>query len=269
MAKPDAVIEDWKALPPAHLDRAADYIQRLKRITDQERNAIIDRTAGSLTREEADEWERIIAEGCEQLDEHGRKRPQKGSRGACELSVLHEEPSQERVAISDTASRTLRCCDHRPGRKGSFRHSLGNRGAAASITAGRVEAKGPEATRENREVTPCWSSIPDDGDRPSERWKAPLHASASRPQVVPKLPDCKTLLSFGCVQVEGWPTIHSQSPSPKENLRLEIGGVCLGSRPPCHLSCAGKPGLGALRRPLLCSNGRSSSGCSRTYCKMN
>jgi 2,3-bisphosphoglycerate-independent phosphoglycerate mutase len=71
MAKPDAVIEDWKALPPVNLDRAADYIHRLKLITDQERNAIIDRTAGSLTREEADEWERIIAEGCEQLDEHG------------------------------------------------------------------------------------------------------------------------------------------------------------------------------------------------------
>jgi hypothetical protein len=34
------------------------------------RHAIIDRTAGSLTREEADELERIIAEGCEQLDEH-------------------------------------------------------------------------------------------------------------------------------------------------------------------------------------------------------
>ena len=48
--------------PPAHLDRAADCIQRLKRITDQERNAIIDRTVGSLTREEADEWERIIAQ---------------------------------------------------------------------------------------------------------------------------------------------------------------------------------------------------------------
>jgi hypothetical protein len=44
------------------LDRAADYIQRLKLITDQQRNAIIDHTAGSLTREEADEWERIIAQ---------------------------------------------------------------------------------------------------------------------------------------------------------------------------------------------------------------
>ena len=71
MTKLDSVIEDLKALPPSNLERAADYIHRLKRITDQERYAIIDRTAGSLTREEADELERIIAEGCEQLDEHG------------------------------------------------------------------------------------------------------------------------------------------------------------------------------------------------------
>jgi len=62
MARLDAAIEDSKALPPANLDRAADYIQRLKLITDQQRNAIIDHTAGSLTREEADEWERIIAQ---------------------------------------------------------------------------------------------------------------------------------------------------------------------------------------------------------------
>lgn len=70
MIKLDAAIEDLKALPSSNLDRAADYIHRLKLITDQERHAIIDRTSGSLTREEADELERIISEGCEQLDEH-------------------------------------------------------------------------------------------------------------------------------------------------------------------------------------------------------
>jgi len=70
MTKLDAVLEDLKALPASNLERAADYIHRLKMINDQERQAIIDRTAGSLTRDEADELERIIAEGCEQLDEH-------------------------------------------------------------------------------------------------------------------------------------------------------------------------------------------------------
>jgi hypothetical protein len=69
MIKLDAVVEDLKALPPSNLERAADCIHRPKLISDQERHAIIDRAAGSLTREEAD-LERIIADGCEQLDEH-------------------------------------------------------------------------------------------------------------------------------------------------------------------------------------------------------
>jgi hypothetical protein len=71
MSKLDTAIEDLKSLPPPNLERAADYIRRLKLIGDQERHAIIDRTAGSLTGEEADELERIIAEGCERLDEPG------------------------------------------------------------------------------------------------------------------------------------------------------------------------------------------------------
>jgi hypothetical protein len=70
MSKLDAAIEALKTLPPDNLDRAADYINRLRLITDPERRAIIDRTAGSLTRDEADELERIIADGCEQLDDH-------------------------------------------------------------------------------------------------------------------------------------------------------------------------------------------------------
>jgi len=69
MTKLDTAIEDLKALPQSNLERAADYIHRLKLITDEERHAIIDRTAGSLTRDEADELDRIIVEGCEQLGE--------------------------------------------------------------------------------------------------------------------------------------------------------------------------------------------------------
>jgi hypothetical protein len=64
----ESVINDLKALPPSNPERAADYIHRLKLVTDQERHAITGRTAGSLTCEESDELERIIAEGCEQPD---------------------------------------------------------------------------------------------------------------------------------------------------------------------------------------------------------
>ena len=68
MTKLDAVIEDLRALPSSNLERAADYIHRLKLITDQERHAIIDGTAGSLTREGsrrtgADYRRRLLAAG--------------------------------------------------------------------------------------------------------------------------------------------------------------------------------------------------------------
>jgi hypothetical protein len=70
MSNLEAIVEDLKKLPPHRLESAADYIHRLKTISDAERSAIIDRTAGSLTAAEGDELARIIKEGCEQIDEH-------------------------------------------------------------------------------------------------------------------------------------------------------------------------------------------------------
>ena len=69
MSKLETIVEELKALPQERLDRAADYVHRLKTISEAERNAIIDRTAGSLTVAEGDELERIINEGCERMDE--------------------------------------------------------------------------------------------------------------------------------------------------------------------------------------------------------
>jgi hypothetical protein len=69
MSKLENIVEELKALPQERLDRAADYIHRLRTISEVERNAIIDRTGGSLTTAEADELERIINEGCERIDE--------------------------------------------------------------------------------------------------------------------------------------------------------------------------------------------------------
>jgi hypothetical protein len=69
VSKLDAIFEDLKGLLPDQLDSAADYIHRLKTISHAERVAIIDRTSGSLTKEEGDERARIIEEGCERIDE--------------------------------------------------------------------------------------------------------------------------------------------------------------------------------------------------------
>jgi hypothetical protein len=67
----DNIFEDLKALPPASLEVAADFVHRPKRIGEEERQAILTRTAGALSAEEADELERVIEEGCEKIDEHG------------------------------------------------------------------------------------------------------------------------------------------------------------------------------------------------------
>ena len=65
------IVADLKSLPPAKLEVAADFVQRLRRISEEERQGILARTAGALSPEEADELERVIEEGCENIDEHG------------------------------------------------------------------------------------------------------------------------------------------------------------------------------------------------------
>lgn len=50
---------------------AAGFIRRLKQTGEEERQAALARTFGSLSTEEADELVRVIEEGCEQINEHG------------------------------------------------------------------------------------------------------------------------------------------------------------------------------------------------------
>jgi hypothetical protein len=65
------IVEDLKTLPPGKLEVAADFVHRLKQISQEERQAALARTAGCLSPEEADELNRVIEEGCERIDEHG------------------------------------------------------------------------------------------------------------------------------------------------------------------------------------------------------
>lgn len=65
------IVEELKSLPPSKLEVAADFVHRLKRISDEERQSILTRTAGALSAEEADEMEQAIEEGCERVDEDG------------------------------------------------------------------------------------------------------------------------------------------------------------------------------------------------------
>ena len=63
------IFEDLKTLPPDRLAMAANYIRLLKPISQAERDAALARTFGCLSPEEADEMERVIEEGCEQINE--------------------------------------------------------------------------------------------------------------------------------------------------------------------------------------------------------
>ena len=69
MSPLENIYEDLKALPPDRLELAADYIRRLKPVSPEQREAALARTFGCLSLEEADEMERIIEEGCEQINE--------------------------------------------------------------------------------------------------------------------------------------------------------------------------------------------------------
>ena len=71
MSPLDNIFEDLKTLPPDRLEIAASFIRRLKPISAAEREAALARTFGCLSPEEADELERVIEEGCEQINEHG------------------------------------------------------------------------------------------------------------------------------------------------------------------------------------------------------
>ena len=65
----EAIVEDLKSLPPGQLELAADFIHRLKRTGQEDRDAILARTFGCLSPEEADELDRVIEEGCERINE--------------------------------------------------------------------------------------------------------------------------------------------------------------------------------------------------------
>jgi len=61
----ESIVEDLKSLPPEKLAAAADFIRRLKPISQSEREAILARTFGSLSQEDADAMKKAIEEGCE------------------------------------------------------------------------------------------------------------------------------------------------------------------------------------------------------------
>ena len=69
MSTLEMIVEELKVLPPDTLNQAARIIHQLKESSQTDRKAGLMRTAGTLTKEEADEWEKAIDEDCERTDE--------------------------------------------------------------------------------------------------------------------------------------------------------------------------------------------------------
>jgi len=64
----EAAMEELKAIPPHKLAEAVNYLHSLREPALEERNAALRRSAGALSRAEADEWERSINEDCRRID---------------------------------------------------------------------------------------------------------------------------------------------------------------------------------------------------------
>ena len=70
MSRLEILVEELKALPPHILIEAERAIRALRVSEQAARHEGLAATSGTLSREEADEWERIINEDCRQIDEH-------------------------------------------------------------------------------------------------------------------------------------------------------------------------------------------------------
>ncbi len=69
MSRLEEIVEELRALSANKLERAADFIHRLRIAGGQEDRNLLGRTASRLTAEEAAELEEIIEAGCERVDE--------------------------------------------------------------------------------------------------------------------------------------------------------------------------------------------------------
>ncbi|MBI4460545.1 MAG: hypothetical protein HY648_10875 [Acidobacteria bacterium] len=69
MSPLENIVEELRSLPPEKLELVANYVHRLKGTSPGERQALLARTFGSLSPEDADEIEKAIEEGCERVDD--------------------------------------------------------------------------------------------------------------------------------------------------------------------------------------------------------
>lgn len=68
MSTLETIVEELRALPAPRLEEAASFIHRLREVTQAERLAALERTAGVWSGPEGAAIEKSIEEGCERVD---------------------------------------------------------------------------------------------------------------------------------------------------------------------------------------------------------
>lgn len=68
MAVQEAILRDLQLLPAPMLQQVADYVHSLSLRAAGERQAAFEASFGSMSQEEADEFDRVIEEGCERVE---------------------------------------------------------------------------------------------------------------------------------------------------------------------------------------------------------
>ncbi len=63
----EAIKADLESLPATALQSVADCVQQIRQCAKADRQAAFDASFGCMTKDETDEFDRVIEEGCERL----------------------------------------------------------------------------------------------------------------------------------------------------------------------------------------------------------
>jgi hypothetical protein len=74
MSQIELVLEQLKLLPEAKVQRVVDFVRGLQEDQRIDRQRALAETAGSMTPEEADEFQRTIDDHCERIDPNDAER---------------------------------------------------------------------------------------------------------------------------------------------------------------------------------------------------
>jgi hypothetical protein len=68
MTTQENIMADLEALPAKALQAVADFVHQLRSRTTEDRQMAFDATFGCMSQEEADNFDRLIEDGCERIE---------------------------------------------------------------------------------------------------------------------------------------------------------------------------------------------------------